>query len=159
MAPSILLKLLLLAAAALMPVVHAQSNQLLNFVFTSNDFNSFDADGDPAPSDSIERRGGVNATVLGKRDTAFGTGFSIIDQDGGIVYNAANPGGYSPCFNTGGGRTFTVSGGCFSGSYQFHCESNFDGTPNSCAAEDTSGAVLGSGEGNTGMLTSTKNDP
>lgn len=103
MAPSLILKAFLFTAVALVPAVYAQSNQALNFVFSSTDFNSIDADGDPAPADPIS-----------KRDTAYGSGFYILDENDGVVYSSDAPGGYAPCFNTDGGRTFTVSGGCVS---------------------------------------------
>lgn len=74
-------------------------------------------------------------------------GFAIIRDDGEAIYDESYPYGYSPCFNTGGGRTFAIEGDCWDSQFQFHCEADFGGNPESCDVRDASGNVLNAGDG------------
>ncbi|KAK5171761.1 uncharacterized protein LTR77_003397 [Saxophila tyrrhenica] len=69
----------------------------------------------------------------GGAQVVFQQGFTLIDSDGDIIYEGANPGNYAPCntFQQG----FTVSGSCLSTPITFHCASKpASGTPDRCAA-------------------------
>ncbi|KAL4753505.1 hypothetical protein BDW72DRAFT_210028 [Aspergillus terricola var. indicus] len=73
--------------------------------------------------------------------------FAIIRENGEAIYNDGSPKDKSPCFNTGGGRTFQIEGDCWASGRQFHCLSDFGGSPTNCDVRDANGNVLGTGVG------------
>lgn len=75
--------------------------------------------------------------------------FAIINDEGTAIYDNGFPDDHSPCYNTGGGRTFTIEGDCWATPRQFHCEADFGGLPESCSVMDADGNVLGEGKGQT----------
>ncbi|KAL1583991.1 hypothetical protein WHR41_07441 [Cladosporium halotolerans] len=83
----------------------------------------------------------------GGSESGHYSGFAIIRDDGEAIYDEGYPYGYSPCFNTGGGREFAIEGDCWDSQFRFHCEADFGGSPESCAVKDASGNVLGEGTG------------
>jgi hypothetical protein len=70
-------------------------------------------------------------------------GFAIIRDDGEAIYSERYPSDYAPCL--GGGRTFEICGDCWDTCFRFQCTASFAGNPESCAVQDASGNVLGSG--------------
>lgn len=94
---------------------------------------------------------GTFSTITGPKGngggSGYSTGFAILRDDGEAIYEEDNPYGYSPCFNTGGGREFAIEGDCWDSQFRFHCESDFGGLPDSCAVKDADGNLLGEGDG------------
>lgn len=76
-------------------------------------------------------------------------GFAITDEKGVELYSEGHPGNRSPCYNTGGGRTFTVSSSCWSVPRRFWCESTFAGDPDKCGVYDTNDDLVNGGKGHT----------
>lgn len=74
-------------------------------------------------------------------------GFAILNDAGEAIYDQSTPNDHSPCYNTDGGRTFTIDGDCWDTPREFHCESSFGGLPESCSVADGDGNVLGEGTG------------
>ncbi|KAL4976422.1 hypothetical protein BDW66DRAFT_150983 [Aspergillus desertorum] len=79
--------------------------------------------------------------------TARYNGFAIIRENGEAIYNDGTPRDKSPCFKTGDGRTFQIEGDCWASGRQFHCKSDFGGSPETCEVRDANGNVLGTGVG------------
>lgn len=79
------------------------------------------------------------------------SGFAITDKDGNEFYSSSAPGDHDPCYNTGDGRTFTMSSTCWSSPRQFKCKASFDGSPKTCAVLDQGGNTINSGEGKGGF--------
>ncbi|KAL4920554.1 hypothetical protein BDW62DRAFT_215845 [Aspergillus aurantiobrunneus] len=77
------------------------------------------------------------------------SGFAIINDNGEAIYDEDYPGDHSPCFNTGGGRVFTIEGDCWSTPRTFHCLSDGGGNPKNCEVSNGDGNSLGSGDGQT----------
>lgn len=84
----------------------------------------------------------------GGNEYGHSSGFALLDEDGKTIWTSDYPDDHSPCYNTDGGRTFTLSADCM-GSYQFHCEADFGGDPKHCAVLDTSGREINSADGDT----------
>lgn len=74
-------------------------------------------------------------------------GFAIINDAGEAIYNDGTPYDHVPCYNTDGGRTFTIEGDCWDTPRTFHCLADFGGSPESCEVKDGDGNSLGTGEG------------
>lgn len=95
---------------------------------------------------------GAFSTISGSgtgSESGHYSSFAIINDDGTAIYDHGSPDDHSPCYNTGGGRTFTIEGDCWATPRQFHCEADFGGFPKSCSVMDADGNVLGEGEGKT----------
>ncbi|KAL4969931.1 uncharacterized protein BDV14DRAFT_209074 [Aspergillus stella-maris] len=73
-------------------------------------------------------------------------GFAIIRDNGDAIYNDGYPNDHSPCYNTGGGRTFLIEGDCWNTGRQFHCLGDNLGNPKNCEVRDADGNVLGSAD-------------
>lgn len=76
-------------------------------------------------------------------------GFAITDAEGVELYSEGFPGNNAPCFNTGGGRTFTMTSSCWSVPRRFWCEATFAGDPDKCGVYDTNDDLLDGGQGDT----------
>ncbi|KAL4992933.1 hypothetical protein BDV10DRAFT_200212 [Aspergillus recurvatus] len=79
--------------------------------------------------------------------SAHYSSFAIIRDNGEAIYDDGYPGDRAPCFNTDGGRTFQIEGDCWASGRQFHCLSDFGGSPKNCDVRDANGNVLGTGVG------------
>lgn len=77
------------------------------------------------------------------------SGFAIVNDNGDAIYDNGFPDDHSPCYNTDGGRTFTIEGDCWSSPRTFHCEADFGGHPDNCEVKDGDGNSLGTGKGQT----------
>lgn len=77
------------------------------------------------------------------------SGFAITDAQGNELWSAAFPGDHDPCYNTGGGRTFTLDSTCWRRPRQFRCEATAGGNPKNCEVYDIAGNSIVSAEGNT----------
>ncbi|KAJ5246326.1 hypothetical protein N7468_001309 [Penicillium chermesinum] len=85
----------------------------------------------------------------GSSQSGHYSGFAIVRDNGDAIYNNGNPDDHSPCYSTGGGRTFTIEGDCWASPRTFHCEADFAGHPKTCEVKDQNGNSLGTGEGQT----------
>lgn len=74
-------------------------------------------------------------------------GFAIVNDNGDAIYDDNYPGDHAPCYNSGGGRTFTIEGDCWASPRVFHCLADFSGNPKNCEVRDVDGNVLGSADG------------
>ncbi|KAL4906010.1 hypothetical protein BDW74DRAFT_177698 [Aspergillus multicolor] len=96
---------------------------------------------------------GTFSSVTGPNGEGGGSGqykgFAIFNDAGEAIYDQAYPDDHSPCYNTDGGRTFTIEGDCWGSARQFHCESDFGGFPESCSVMDAGGNVLAEASGQT----------
>ncbi|KAL4879988.1 hypothetical protein BJY04DRAFT_219790 [Aspergillus karnatakaensis] len=78
--------------------------------------------------------------------TGYYMGFAIIRDNGDAIYNDGTPNDHSPCFETDGGRFFTIGGSCWNTTRTFHCLSNVDEV-RTCSVDDENGNVLSEGTG------------
>ncbi|KAJ5666929.1 hypothetical protein N7462_011338 [Penicillium macrosclerotiorum] len=79
-------------------------------------------------------------------------GFAIINDAGEAIYNDGFPADHSPCYNTDGGREFTIEGACWSTARKFKCLADFAGHSQDCEVKDGDGNSLGTGEGQTDTI-------
>lgn len=77
------------------------------------------------------------------------SGFALINDNGEAIYTQDYPDDHAPCYNTGGGREFTIEGDCWGTPRKFKCLSDFGGAPQDCEVKDGDGNSLGTGEGQT----------
>jgi hypothetical protein len=56
-------------------------------------------------------------------------GFAILRDNGDAIYNDDTPNDRSPCFSTGGRRTFTIDGDCWNSPREFNCLADAVGEP------------------------------
>ena len=94
---------------------------------------------------------GSFSTVSGPSGNENGgySGFAILNDAGEAVYDQPYPDDHAPCYNTGGGREFTIEGDCWSTARKFKCLSDFGGSPQNCEVKDADGNSLGTGDGKT----------
>ncbi|KAF4986286.1 hypothetical protein FDECE_16029 [Fusarium decemcellulare] len=120
----------LLGVTAIFTSVSAQNqqSQSLQVVWSSGAF------------ETISGPGGGN-------EIGHDSGFAITDADGVELYSAAYPGDHAPCYNTGDGRTFTLTSTCWSRERKFKCKAKFDGNPDTCSVLDSSDNTLAEGTG------------
>lgn len=90
------------------------------------------------------------STISGPSGNEVGhdSGFAITDDKGHNLYSSGFPSDHAPCYNTGNGRTFTMSSSCFKAPRKFKCKADFGGNPKTCEVQDSKSNVLASGKGN-----------
>ncbi|KAF4982484.1 hypothetical protein FZEAL_1909 [Fusarium zealandicum] len=79
-------------------------------------------------------------------DSSHSSSFAVFNDAEEALYSADNPDDHSPCYNTGDGRTFSLTSGCWNQDYQFKCKSSFGGNPKKCEILDADGNSLAEGD-------------
>ncbi|KAJ5940801.1 hypothetical protein N7516_000969 [Penicillium verrucosum] len=89
--------------------------------------------------------GSTFSTASNSGEHVWDAGFSLIDKNGEVIYNEANPDGYKPCIHMG--QEFQLEGGCLGGAwYSFRCKANPISVPEECEVMGPDGKSVATGD-------------